>query len=532
MRRIPRSLILCFLALLFLAPVARSEVIKAHEPRYAEAILAFNAKKYREALKILDTLLNESPGLVEFLELKALALKSAKNDPESLKTYLSLIQAKTKAGSPPSSIAPYHFESGVILFRSKKHPAARPHFEFAIQQDFNRETSHFFLGMIDFQSGDFEGSLPHFEVASKSVSLELKAPALFYLGQTHLKLNDPGAAVSCFSEARTLTESQTDETSQAIYQATGAILAPLDQSRKFASLSLSLSYDSNVQALPNSLDGTLAFNKASVKNLLQAGFGYMSSPTKTFQWVPQYRLFYNYNFNRDTREGEFLNQYASLYLNHKALKKSGYGFKVDASLTFQNRVNDTTNRGTYRIFSSTGTLGAYFRNPFGSHWNSNLEASLGPQRYYTDSTLAPALQDQKRSGGFFQIREVLSGSGYGRYFNPALILSFNEIDAEGNGNQAEFASKGGAAVLSNSFLWSDRLRTSFGIFHSVTFYNRRNGPLRTDRNYALQADLNYQLNPKWTLIADASVAYNQSTVPGAFEYRRWTLSSGVSYSFY
>jgi len=507
-------------------------MIKAHEPRYALAVLAYNSKKYDEALKILDGLLSEAPNLVEFLELKALALKSSKNEKGSIATYESLIQLKSKEKAPSRTLAPYHFELGVIYFRSKNHASAKPHFEFALENQFNRETSHFFLGMIAYQANQLSQASNHFEEASKTTIIELKAPATFYLAQTQLKSGDSGGALSSFSEAKSLTDTLTDETSKAIHGACEQILTPLNQSRKFASLALSLSYDSNVQALPNSLDGTLAFNKGSIKNLLQAGFGFMSSPTRSFQWVPQYRLLYNYNFNRDTREGEFLNQYVSVYLNHRALEKRGYGFKVDASLTFQNQVDSTTNKGTYRIFSSTGTFGAYYRTQFGRHWNSNLEAALGPQRYYTDSSLTAVNSDQKRSGGLFTLREALSGVGYGRYFNPSFILSYQDNDAEGNGSQSEFASVGGTATLMNGFQWSDRLRGSAGISYSSTFYKRRNSFTRSDRNYAVQAELGYQLNPKWTLVADASVSYNQSNVPSIYEYRRWTASSGVSYSFY
>jgi tetratricopeptide (TPR) repeat protein len=510
---------------------ARAEMIKAHEPRYAEAVLAYNARKYDEALKILASLLKEAPNLVEFLELKALALKSAKNDPESQKTYENLIQVKTAEGLSAKALAPYFFELGVIHFRAKNPSKARPCFEFSIKNDFNQETAHFFIGLLSYQSNDFGGASEHFEKAAKTAVRELKAVATFYLAQALVKLGDSSSALSSFSEAKTFSEGLEDETSKAIQKAANQVLDPLNQSKKFASIALSLSYDSNVQALPNSLDGTLAFNKASIKNLLQAGFGYMSSPTRTFQWVPQYRLFYNYNFNRDTREGEFLNQYVSLYLNRKPLEKSGYGFKVDASLTFQNQVDTNTDKATYRIFSSTATIGGYYRTRFGKHWNSNFDVSFGPQHYNTDSTLTNENLDERRSGGIFTMREVLSGTAYGRFFNPGLVLAFTKIDAEGDGNSAEFASRAGAVSVFNGFQWTDRIRNNLGISYSSTFYDRRNSFIRIDQNYAVQTDLSYQLNPKWNWIADASLSYNDSNVPDGFEYRRWTVSTGISYSF-
>ncbi len=532
MRPIHQITFLCGLFLLVSLRGAKAEIIKAHEPRYAEAVLAYNAKKYDETIKILESLLKEAPNLVEFLELKALALKSAKNDPESQKTYESLIRVKTSEGLSPKSLAPYYFELGVIHFRSKNQIRARPCFEFAVANEFNRETAHFFLGLIDYQSAEFGKASEQFEKAARTSVRELKAASAFYLAQSLIKVGDTTSALSSFSEAKTYSEGLQDETSIAIQKAANQVLEPLNQSKKFASLALLLSYDSNVQALPNSLDGTFALNTGSFKNLFQAGFGYMTSPTRNFQWVPQYRLLYNYNHNRDTREGEFLNQYVSLYLNRKPLEKSGYGFKIDASITFQNQVDSATDKGTYRIFSSTGSLGAYYRTRFGKHWNSNLDVSLGPQHYNTDSTLRAEDQDERRSGGIFTLREVLSGTAYGRFFNPSLILTFTEIDAEGTGDRTEFASRAGSVALSNGFQWSDRVRSNLGISYSSTFYERRSSFVRIDRNYAVQVDLNYQINPKWTWLADASLAYNDSNVPAVFEYRRWTISSGLSYSFH
>jgi tetratricopeptide (TPR) repeat protein len=506
--------------------------VKAHEPRYAEAVLAYNTKKYEEAIRILDSLLAEAPDLVEFLELKALALKSSKNDAESKKTYEGLIRVKTAEGLPKKSLAPYFFELGVIHFRSKHPEGAKKCFHFSSENGFNPETSRFFLGMIDYQAGEFGTASAHFEKAMNSPARELKAASAFYLAQTQVKTGDSSSALSSFSEARGFAEGLEDETSKSIFKASDQVIAPLNQSKKFASIALSVAYDSNVQALPNSLDGTLAFNKGSVKNQLQAGFGYMSSPTRAFQWVPQYRLLYNYNHNRDTREGEFLNQYFSLYLNRKPLEKSGYGFKLDGFLTFQNQVNQATDKATYRIFSSSVALGGYYRTRFGTHWNSTIDLSAGPQRFNTDSRLSSLLLDQRRSGGIFQLRGILTGTGYGRYLNPSLILSLTEIDAEGNGQSAEFASGSGSLSLANGFQWNDRTRSSIGILYSTTVYDRRIGSARVDRNYAVQTEFSRQINPKWTWIADASLSYNDSNVPEIFEYRRWTLSTGLSYSFY
>jgi hypothetical protein len=505
--------------------LSRAEMIKAHEPRYAQAVLAYNSRKYQESLKILDQLLKEAPGLVEFLELKALALKSAKNDEESAKTYASLILAKSQAKAKPSEIAPYYFELGVIQFRAKKTQAAAVNFEHSLKQGFNETASHFFLGMISFQNGGYAKAITHFEEVSRSGVADLRGPALFYLGQSYLKISDSSRALASFSEARAATESASDEVSKSIFSACKQILAPLDQSKKFASLALSLSYDSNVQALPNSLDGTEAFNKGSVKNLLQAGFGYMSSPTRDYQWVPNYRLLYNYNHNRELREGEFLNQYLSLYLNRRPLERSAYGFKADTSLTFQNQLNENLISATYRIFSLTGGLGAYYRTELGKKITLYADVSGGPQHYFTDATLR---MDERRTGMGYSARLNFTHVSLGRLLNPSVNFTYLEQSTSGT----EFFSRGVGAYLTNGLILSDRLRGSIHIGFAPTYYTRRSSGIRIDKNYSLSGEASFQLNPKWNWISDFSLSYNRSNVTAVYEYRRWTVSSGLSYSFY
>ena len=522
-----------WILLIFLGAIAtpvspiRAEMIKAHEPRYAQAVLAYNSRKYQESLKILDQLLKEAPGLVEFLELKALALKSAKNDEESAKTYAALILAKTQARAKPSEIAPYYFELGVIQFRTKKTQAAQANFQFALKQGFNETASHFFLGMMAFQGANYSGAIVHFEEVAHSGVADLRGPALFYLGQSYLKISDSSRALASFSEARVVTEGAKDEVGKAIHAACLQVLSPLDQSKKFASIALSLSYDSNVQALPNSLDGTQAINKGSFKNLLQAGYGYMSSPTRNYQWVPNYRLLYNYNYNRESREGEFLNQYFSLYLNRRPLERSAYGFKADTSITFQNQFNDNTlTSATYRLFSVTGGLGAYYRTELTKKVTVYADLTASPQHFFIDSSVTNP--KDKRTGMAYSARLNLSHVSLGKLLNPSLHFAYLEQATSGT----EFFSRGISAYLSNGLIFSDRLRGSLTLGFTPTFYTRRPDGIRLDRNYSVSGETAWQINPKWSWVSDFSISYNQSNITAVYEYRRWTLSSGLSYSFF
>jgi tetratricopeptide (TPR) repeat protein len=518
--------LICFLILIGRPSHGIAEILKSQEPRFSEAVLAYNAHRYEEAIQLLNQLLKESPNLVEFLELKALALKTSKNDQESIFTYQSLIQAKTETHASASEIAPYHFELGVISFRSKSFADAKKHFAFSLTHHFNEAPSHFFLGMIAYQDSLPSDAAQHLELASRAVTPELKGPALFYLAQSYLRLEESNQAISKFSEAKEAAKLQSDELNRAILNSCNQVLAPLDRPQKFASLALSLAYDSNVQALPNSLDGTLAFNKDSFKTLIQGAVGYMSSPTETLQWVPNYRMLYNYNANRDTREGEFLSQYLSLYLNYKALEQTSFGFKFDTSFTFQNQFDSGSNsESAYRIFSLTGSLGAYYKTPLLDHWTLHFEGTGGPQRYFGDQNVS--LNDW-RTGSLTSLRMGITRNGLSRFLNPSLYWAALINSANGD----EFYSKSIALTLSNGFTFNDRTKGRISLVFSPTFYQRRSPSQRIDRNYAFSSELSHQLNPKWALISDFSIAYNESNLQSLYEYHRWTVSTGVSYSFY
>ena len=523
MRTSPTILVL--LQFCLLSGVAHADMLKRQEPVYAEAVLAYNAKKFDEAIRILDQLLQESPGLIDFLELKALALKTAKNDSESAKTYEALIEAKKDA--PPAETAPYHFELGVIRFRGKSFPDARVHFAKSLEARFNRAASAFFLGMTSYQDSFHSEAVDYFEIAATSEVPELKAPALFYLAQSAMKLGDSGIALSNFSKAKAVTEDRTDEVSKSIHDACVQILTPLDQSKRFANLSYSLAYDSNVQALPNSLDGTLATNRSSVKNLFQAGYGLMTSPTRDYQWVPSYRASYNYNFDRKTLLGEFLNQNLSVYLNHKPLEQSAWGLKAETSYTFQNQFDDDTEtHSTFRIFSWTGSLGGYYRTPLSKTWNVTFDASFGPQKYFGDQN-GSTPEASWRTGSQLALSTSFSRTSLGPYLNPVLFLGYLKNNTHG----MQFYSEGASITAVNKLILSPSLQGTLALNYSPTFYSR-SAEGRVDHNASFSAEIQKQLNPKWTFLSDASVGYNSSTNANLYEYRRWTVSAGLNYSFY
>src|SRR4051812_12407843 len=107
---IPRFLPSTFFIVILLsclgAPMARSEELHPGqdiEVRYSEAVITFVRKDYNQTVELLNSLLKGVPGNPEALELKALALKTAGKDKESLATYRELLRIKPEAERAPYS---------------------------------------------------------------------------------------------------------------------------------------------------------------------------------------------------------------------------------------------------------------------------------------------------------------------------------------------------------------------------------------------------------------------------------------------
>lgn len=516
------------ISLLFSLAPAQADILKRQEPKYSLAVIAYNEKKYQESLKILNELLRDTPGSIEFLELKALALKTAKNDTESASTYESIIQAKSQSGASAKELSPYQFELGVIRFRTQQKVAAIPLFEASIQSGFNTAPASFFLGMIHFEAGRNAEAAVRFKVASESGLDEIAAPAAFYLGQAQLKIGESGAASASFVNAKLLARplAKQSPTAKNILEACERILAPLDRAQNFGSIALALGYDSNVQALPDQAEGVLNINQDTFKTLVQAGIGRMSSPTENFQWIPSYRVSYNKNFNSDTREGEFLTQELSLFLNHRPLDPSTYGFKIDLGHTFQNQFDtNSTESSTFRQFSATSELEAYYRFKWGKRVGVNLSAGAGPQLFFGDLLFA---RNERRTGLGWSATSQFTLTSQGKWVNPALTLGLSGIDTD----QTDFQSMTRAVLLQNGLLFSDRTKGFVSLGVSETDFKYRLDGERKDRNFTLGLQILHQLGPRWSLTADGSVSRNISTVSDTYQYFRWTMSTGVSYSLF
>ena len=536
-----RTLFLLFLSvsLFSLTRTVLADVPRELEPNYSEAILAYNSRNYDRALKLLDELHKKSPQTTEFLELKALALKSAKKTGESTTTYEALIKQKTAQGVDAEELAPYHFELGVARYRENKLKEAQEHLEFAARHDFNTGPTNFFLGVMNFKNGKLEEAGTNFrEVTSTSIS-ELQAPAYFYLGQVYYKTSQPGVAIQSFYSAKREADRILDDSASGddlkkiasqIKAASEKAIEPLNKNQWFGNVSLATAYDNNISTLPESQTSgpsattSSTLGKATLKEILQAGIGYMTSPTRAYQLVPSYRLSYNYNFNRLTRSSEYLSNIFSLYFTRTPLARTSYGLKAEGTYTFQNAVDPDTDKSKYTGFSIDTQFGPYIKHQLHPRWIVGGQVFAGPQIYLTDKT---ADSNSKQSGTKATAQAYIQHDRGSWFFNPTLTLSYQINETKGK----DYKSSAPSASFSNIHYITDALRVSWSGTYTLTDYSKRT-PKREDKNLILQASTTYKLTPRFTLIADASYTKNTSNLNVLYTYNRFVTSAGVSYSLF
>jgi len=525
------ALFSCFVSFL-LGLTARAEIPTRLEPFYAEAVLAYNTSDYNRTLTLLDALQKQIPTSSEVLELKALTLKATRSE-KTPEAYRELIRIKTAERRTRREIAPYYFELGSLAFEKKHWDEAASAFEHSATWDFNVGASNFFLGLIAFQKNDWEKAGQHFNQVVLSNADSLKPPAHFYLAQVYSKTNNGSASTHEFQQAKESSktildnEEATDENkkiAQQIYDASTKALAPLAQGRWFSNIALLTGYDSNVLALPDTLTGASASGKATPKETAQLGLGYASSALRSYQVIPSYRLNYNYNTNKDSRTGEYLIQTLSTYITRHPLDTTTYGLKIEATHTFQNNVDATTDSSTYRPLSLNFSVGPSVRKQLKPNLIAGAEFLFEPQHYYTDDQQAT---NTKLSGTQIQLRGYLQFDRAHRYWNPSVGLDLLKNDTDG----LDYASKVIALSFANAF-YLDKTKLNATLDISLNKFDDRTSGARKDQMYSFGLSGSHPLNDRLSFIADGHYIINNSNIVDTYQYKRFMIEAGISYSIF
>lgn len=508
------------LAALLLHP-SLSLAVESHpgleaEAAYSEAVVAFHRKQSLESLEVLNRLLRENPEYVPALELKALNLKNLGRDKDLIEVYLKLLEVK-----PEAERGPLYYELGTLQQKYKKPQAARKNLLKAIAAGFNVVPSHLLVGLIDFTDGNLADAEVHFNFVRREGASELEMLSTFYLGLINFKRGLGALGAGYIMEAREIAARKKDspmarELSGSIQQ----ILEPFKKSQWFANLSMLGQFDSNIAQIPTSATSQQGSGNSTLKSTLLAGFGYMSAPLSTLQWVPSYRFNTNRNFASDSRTLEYASNTVSLAMNVRPLSRLAWGLKADVTHTFQNQaVNaaDLTEGYLFRQFNLSSDIGPYVRWTRNEQLQLLLELSLRPQINFQQSDLG---------GTGKGARLTYRRDSPSRYFNPSLTLSY---DASGTENLT-FNSVATALSASNLLRLPGDYQLMAGSDLAITTYADA-VPERRDVTATVRGNLTRPLSARWTALGNFSYVLNRSNVPGSFTFNRLQAGVGASYTF-
>ncbi len=491
------------------------------EVTQAEASAYYHNQKYEEALSQLRKIISGTDSgtkvNVAALELMALIFRQQKEEAQAAGVYKKLIQT-----APESVRAPYHYELGTLRYQKKNYTEAKEHFEYSESAGFNRGTSLFFLGLIHFNDQKYRKSLrllnSSFEEPDSQI---LKGAIRYYLGNLYLQLGKTESAILNFKEA--IANEEPNPISANAAKGAAQALSQLNQSRFFASGSFLTQYDSNVQANPVDVTSALgASYQASLKNIISASAGYATPSTRDFQISPLYSFYGNYNYNRRTRDYNFMSNSLSVFAFHKPYKRFSKGLKVQSSLSFKNTPFANRPGSTlYTKYSLTEEMGPILRYELSPRTFLNSSLFWKSMHYYGD----PETGANRRSGNGFAFQTSMQHISEWNYWNPEVYVN-SEYDLIDGDN---FDALNYGAGLGNLIQIDQRI--SFKQFFDILASNYiHSTPSRKDQNYSLRAQITTVMNAKWSWVADGSLIFNKSSLPASYKYYRYTSSLGITYS--
>ncbi|MCM2322109.1 MAG: tetratricopeptide repeat protein [Oligoflexia bacterium] len=487
------------------------------EVEYSEAVFEFTNKRYLEAVKILDSLLQQKPDHFQALELKALSLKTVGNDAASVDVYEKLIKYK-----PRNERAPYHFELGMIFYRQKRLKEARPHLLRSIQGKFNVGVSHFFLGSIDFQNKEFRDAINHYRAAIPGVPDDLKVACHYYIGMIHAQRGyGPGATHSLMIARESAARIDNNDMARDLGAAAAKALAPYDKATWFGSISYQQQYDGNVSNISSSVSPEDATGKVSVKSNISFNGGYVGSPMRAVQTMATYRFNFNKNFNSDALDYEFATNTLSAYFTFQPLMKTNFGVKLEGNHGFQNRQDPATSKYGFRPYSYSGEVGPFLRAEFSETLHFSAEANYRAQTFNNDGT-----GTNVRSGNLIIPRLSLKIDTTSMQFNPTISGTYELNRARGSDQRSRTI----LVDLSNPIPLPSSHILSLGISAALTSYPERSPEIRSDTTLSARVGWQKPVSRKLALTGDASYSANLSNIPTVYSYKKPTVAFGLNYS--
>ncbi len=239
------------------------------------AVIAYEGKRYDEALKELQEALRLDPENVDALYYQGLVYTATDRPSDAL----AALGAARKLRPADADVA---FQIGVLHFGQKEYEKAEPFLNEVYRADPKRPNIGYYLGFIEFQKQNFRDALGYFRanVPSDDTFAQL---ASFYSSLTLARLGSPGQAKAEIDQALRLQPASPLTTPA---QRLGEILGKAAEQEKFfrGELRLGILYDTNVPVNPDrSSDGTSILIRNAQQR--QKSEGEMVSLDLAYTWL-------------------------------------------------------------------------------------------------------------------------------------------------------------------------------------------------------------------------------------------------------
>jgi len=257
----------------------------------AQAIVAYEDKRYDEALAALDQALKLDPDHVDALYYTGLVRGAQGRFEEAAG---ALEQARARAPRDEAVL----FQLGVVYFALEKYELAQPLLERVFAVKPSLDGLGYYVGFMRYRQKDYQGALRAFR-AGTSTDPSIQQLTRFYSGLALAVLGLPAQAVAEIEEARRLQP--TSSLTGPAERLRDAVVAVQTSERRFrAEVRLGGFYDTNVTISPvGSADPVVQFlrqdNPASPGEMAAVRFDYSFVRTGPWEAVATFSFFTTYN---------------------------------------------------------------------------------------------------------------------------------------------------------------------------------------------------------------------------------------------